>query len=237
MHLYGQAANMEAIKSIADKHNLFIIEDCAQSHGARFKGLMTGLWGDVGCFSFYPTKNLGAFGDAGAIVTNSKIVFEKITLLRNYGSKVKYQNEIIGLNTRLDEIQASLLLIKLKHYENLRMNRQIIANYYLSNINNPSIILPEKYKHSEHIWHLFVIRTSNRKKLINYLKVNNIDTQIHYPIPPHLSNAYFYLELHRGDYPLTELYSDTVLSLPLYDGMTLDEANYVVEILNMYHDI
>jgi dTDP-4-amino-4,6-dideoxygalactose transaminase len=236
VHLYGQAARMTEIKKIADKYDLYIIEDCAQSHGAKHDQLVTGLWGDIGCFSFYPTKNLGAFGDGGAIITNNVEIYQNIKLLRNYGSKVKYYNEIIGLNSRLDEIQAALLIVKLNHYEELRKKREIIANYYLENISNKEILLPQKSDNSEHVWHLFVIRTKNRDKLINYLNQFNIDTQIHYPIPPHLSSAYKSLNFKPGDYPITELYSNTILSLPLFDGISKDECQYVIDKLNLYKD-
>lgn len=234
VHLYGQAANMSAVKALADKYHLFLVEDCAQSHGAKFDGVVTGTWGDIGCFSFYPTKNLGAFGDAGAIVTNNSNLFEKVSMLRNYGSRKKYHNEILGMNSRLDEIQASLLSVKLKHYAELRKEREGIAQYYLHNINNALIEFPSIRDGSEHVWHLFVIRTTERDRLQQYLTENQIGTGIHYPIPPHLSEAYSYLGHKNGDFPITEIYANISLSLPLYEGMSLSEMQYVVEIINKF---
>lgn len=234
VHLYGQSANMKKIKKIAEKYNLFLVEDCAQSHGAKFDEMVTGTWGDIGCFSFYPTKNIGAFGDAGAIVTNNSDIFEKINMLRNYGSKQKYHNEILGVNSRLDEIQAALLSVKLSHYNELRKERENIAKYYLENINNPLIELPKIRSGSEHVWHLFTIRTEERDRLQEYLSKNEIGTGIHYPIPPHLSKAYSYLNYKNGDFPVTESFANHTLSLPLFEGMTKDEIEYVIEIINKF---
>lgn len=234
VHLYGQAANMKDIKALAEKYNLFLIEDCAQSHGGKFNGVVTGTWGDIGCFSFYPTKNIGAFGDAGAIVTNNRDLFEKVNMLRNYGSRKKYHNEILGVNSRLDEIQAALLSVKLCHYDELRKERENIANYYLNHIKNPKVELPKIRSGAEHVWHLFVIRTTDRDRLQEYLADNSIGTGIHYPIPPHISEAYAYLNHTLGDFPITELYANTSLSLPLYEGMTIEEMKYVVDTINKF---
>lgn len=234
VHLYGQAANMREVRFLADKYQLFLVEDCAQSHGAKFDGIITGTWGDIGCFSFYPTKNLGAFGDAGAIVTNNSDLFEKVNMLRNYGSREKYHNEILGVNSRLDEIQAALLSVKLSHYSELRNEREGIATYYLNNINNPKVELPKIRYGAEHVWHLFVIRTTERDRLQKYLMGNLIGTGIHYPMPPHLSEAYSYLNYKKGDFPITEEYANTSLSLPIYEGMTEVETKYVVEMINKF---
>lgn len=234
VHLYGQAANMSKIKNISEKYKLYLIEDCAQSHGAKFDGQMTGTWGAIGCFSFYPTKNIGAFGDSGAIVTNNEEICEKIKMLRNYGSKIKYQNDIVGVNSRLDEIQAALLSVKLEHYDELRGERNTIADRYLLGIKNDSIKLPLQRKSSEHVWHLFVIQCEKREKLQNYLTQNGIITQIHYPIPPHMSRAYKYLGHKQGDYPITEMYASKVLSLPLYEGMIDVEIDYVIKVINRF---
>lgn len=234
VHLYGQAANMKQIKEIADRHSLYLIEDCAQSHGAMFESKRTGAWGDIGCFSFYPTKNIGAFGDGGAIVTDNIEINEKIKMLRNYGSKVKYQNEILGLNSRLDEIQAALLSVKLSHYGELRIEREKIAKKYLNRIKNKYVCLPKINRKSEHVWHLFVVKTKKREKLQQYLLENNIATQIHYPIPPHLSKAYEHLNYNIGDFPITEDYANTVVSLPLYEGMTDEEPDYVINTINKF---
>lgn len=234
VHLYGQAANMCKIQEIAKKNNLHLVEDCAQSHGAKYQDRTTGTWGDIGCFSFYPTKNIGAFGDSGAIVTNNEEIYEKIKMLRNYGSRIKYQNEILGVNSRLDEVQAALLSVKLGHYDELRKERASIADRYLQRIRNENIKLPLIRKGSEHVWHLFIIQSEEREKLQNYLADNGIGTQIHYPIPPHLSKAYEYLGHKLGDYPMTEQYASNILSLPLFEGMTDDEVQYVINTINRF---
>jgi dTDP-4-amino-4,6-dideoxygalactose transaminase len=234
VHLYGQASNMKKIKEIAENYNLYLIEDCAQSHGAKHGIKTSGTFGDIGCFSFYPTKNLGAFGDGGAIVTDNQEIYDKIKMLRNYGSKVKYNNEILGINSRLDEIQASLLSVKLSHYSELRREREEIAEKYLYRIKNERLILPKIREESEHVWHLFVVQVEAREKLHLYLLENGIATQIHYPIPPHLSQAYKSLGYKEGDFPITEDYANTIISLPLFEGMTEEEINYVVNILNRF---
>jgi len=234
VHLYGQAADMVNIKAIADRHKLYLVEDCAQSHGAHFDGKMTGTWGDIGCFSFYPTKNIGAFGDSGAIVTNNDEFYEKIKMLRNYGSKIKYQNEILGINSRLDEIQAALLSVKLRYYDELRRERSSIADKYLKGITNKKIKLPLIREGSEHVWHLFVTETDQRENLQNYLLEKGIGTQIHYPIPPHLSKAYIQFGYKPGDFTITEKHSNEILSLPLYEGMTDEEIQYVIDVINEY---
>ena len=234
VHLYGQAANMERISEIATKHKLFVVEDCAQSHGACFDGKITGSFSDIGCFSFFPTKNLGAFGDGGAIVTNDDELAQKIAMYRNYGSKVKYYHEIEGYNSRLDEIQAALLNVKLSHMKELNQERVRIANRYLNEINNKKIILPKIREKAEHVYHLFVIKTENRDGLQQYLLEKGIKTQIHYPIPPHLSGCYKELGYKKGDFPITEALACEILSLPLYYGMTDEELDYVIEALNNY---
>lgn len=236
VHLYGQAANIKKIRTIADDNNLFLVEDCAQSHGACYENKMTGTWGDIGCFSYYPTKNMGAFGDAGSIVTNSFELCEKMKMLRNYGSKVKYHNEILGVNSRLDEIQAALLSVKLRHYGELRMERACIAKKYLSGIKSKYVELPSIREGAEHVWHLFVIkiRDTSRDHFQNYLACNDIATQIHYPIPPHLSQAYGYLGYQPNDFLITESYSNEILSLPIYEGMIDEEIEYIIRIVNNY---
>ena len=224
---------MKKICAVAEKYNLKIIEDCAQSHGAKFQNKMTGTFG-IGCFSFYPTKNLGAFGDGGAVVTDDENFAEKIKMLRNYGSKIKYHNEIEGVNSRLDEIQAALLRVKLSHLDELITERKKIAARYLNEIKNPSIILPKIFEESEHVWHQFVVRVKNRNDFQKYLEKNNIKTVIHYPIPPHLAKCYEYLGYKRGDFPITEKFSDEVLSLPMFNGMTDEEIDYTIKILNEF---
>ena len=233
VHLYGQPANLEKICAVAEKFSLPIVEDCAQSHGAKFNGKMTGTFG-VGCFSFYPTKNLGAFGDAGAVVTDNESFAREIRTLRNYGSEVKYHNKIAGVNSRLDEIQAALLRVKLSHLDELNAERKKIARRYLNEIKNSRIILPKILDGAEHVWHQFVVRTENRDAFQKYLAQKNIQTVIHYPIPPHLAECYAGLEFKRGAFPVAEKFSDEVLSLPIFNGMTAAEINYVVEVVNEF---
>ncbi len=234
VHLYGQATDMDSIMTIADKHNLKVVEDCAQSHGACFNGKMTGSFGDVGCFSFYPSKNLGAFGDAGAITTDNPEIAEKITALRNYGSQKRYYNQYMGVNSRLDEMQAGLLRIKLSHFDELTTERIKIGQTYLENINNPKITLPKIKAGADHIWHQFVIHCSNRDALKEYLEGKGIGTIIHYPIPPHLQECYEYLGYKKGDFPISERFADEVLSLPIFNGMKDDELSYVIDALNAF---
>ena len=231
VHLYGQATNMEKICQLAAKYNLTIIEDCAQSHGAKFQNKMTGTFG-IGCFSFYPTKNLGAFGDG--VVTDDENFAQKIKMLRNYGSKIKYHNEIAGVNSRLDEIQAALLRTKLFYLDELNAERKKIAARYLSEIKNPKIILPKIREGCEHVWHQFVVRVKNRDDFQKYLEQNKIKTVIHYPIPPHLADCYKYLNHKRGDFPVAEKFADEVLSLPMFNSMTAAEINFVIETINNF---
>jgi len=234
VHLYGQASKMDSIIDLADKYNLRVVEDCAQSHGACFNGQMTGAFGDIGCFSFYPSKNLGAFGDAGAIVTSNEELAHKCRVFRNYGSEKRYQNMVVGTNSRLDELQAGLLRVRLSHIDDLTKEKTRLCERYLSNIKNPDIQSPQIRKGTTSVWHQFVIRTRNRDKLIKYLNGREIGTIIHYPIPPHLSEAYQYLNLNRGSLPITEKYADEVLSIPLYNGMTDEEQEYVINTINAF---
>lgn len=234
VHLYGQAANMTQIADVAKRHTLPIIEDCAQSHGAAFAGKMTGAWGLFGCFSFYPTKNLGAFGDAGAVATDDEAFAQKLRMLRNYGSAVKYHNELCGVNSRLDEIQAALLRVKLSHLKELTEERQRLAKQYLSGIKNPRLLLPKTRDGATHVYHQFVVRAKDRDTLQTYLKAHDIETVIHYPIPPHLAKCYAPLGHTRGEFPMAEAYADEVLSLPMFNGMTKEESTYLIEIINGY---
>lgn len=234
VHLYGQASNMKPIMEIAKKYNLRVVEDCAQSHGARFDNKMTGTFGDIGCFSFYPSKNLGAFGDAGAIVTDDPKIADDVRVFRNYGSEKRYYNRVVGTNSRLDEIQAGLLRIRLSHIAELEQDKRNICEKYLDELNNKDIKLPKIRENATHIWHQFVIQTDRRQELIDYLNGKEIGTIIHYPVPPHLSEAYQYLQMSEGSLPITEKYAATVLSLPLYNGMTEEEQNYVIEAINQF---
>lgn len=234
VHLYGQASNMNRIVEIANQYHLPIIEDCAQSHGACFDGKMTGTFSISGCFSFYPTKNLGAFGDAGAIVTDDKEFADKIRMMRNYGSRIKYVNEIEGINSRLDEMQAALLRVKLTHMQELNDERKVLGERYTKGIHNDKLVKPEIREQADSVFHQYVIRCSEREKLQKYLEEQGIQTQIHYPIPPHLAECYQQMGYKVGDYPITEQYANEVLSLPLYTGMTLEEQDYVIEKLNQF---
>lgn len=221
VHLYGQACEMNAIMDIARMHNLSVIEDNAQAQGAMYKGMLTGSIGDINATSFYPGKNLGALGDAGAITTNNEIYSKRAKTLRNYGSEKKYYNDEIGYNMRLDELQAAFLSVKLKYLRQWTSERQRIAGLYdqaLGNING--LILPRIAPNATHVYHLYVIRTDKRNELQEYLKSNNIDTLIHYPVPPHLQKAYEGLGYQKGDFPIAETLANTCLSLPMWPGMT-----------------
>ncbi len=234
VHLYGQASQMDKIMSIAQKYNLRVVEDCAQSHGAKYNGKMTGSFGDIGCFSFYPSKNLGAFGDAGAITTDSEELAQKFKVFRNYGSEKRYHNMVVGTNSRLDELQAGLLRVKLSHIDELNNERAKLCERYLQQIKNPLVELPKIREKATTVWHQFVIHCKRRNELIEYLNKNEIGSIIHYPIPPHLAQAYEYLGHKKGFLPITERYADEVLSLPLYNGMTEEEQNYVIEKINAW---
>ncbi len=234
VHLYGQASNMQKITELCQKHNLRLVEDCAQSHGARFQGKMTGTFGDIGCFSFYPSKNLGGFGDGGAIVTDDPKIAADMKMYRNYGSEKRYYNKVVGANSRLDELQAGLLRVRLSHLEALTEERRRIAERYTQEIRNDRLLLPKVREQADSVWHQYVVRCEERDRLIDYLKEHEIGTIIHYPIPPHLSEAYGYLGHRAGSYPITEHYADTVLSIPMYNGMTDEEQSIVIEALNRF---
>ena len=235
VHLYGMATKMDQVVELCKKYNLRLVEDCAQSHGACFNGQMTGTFGDVGCFSFYPSKNLGAFGDGGAIVTNDEQLAKEFKIFRNYGSEKRYYNKVVGANSRLDEIQAALLRVRLKHMSELTEERVAIAERYTRELNNPLIKLPSIVAGSTCVWHQYVIRCEERERLIDYLNEKEIGTIIHYPIPPHLAEAYQYLGHDKGYLPITERFANTVLSIPMYNGMTEEEQSYVIDALNTFH--
>lgn len=236
VHLYGQLAEMEAINAIAKQNNLLVIEDAAQSHGAVSNHKKAGNLSDAVAFSFYPGKNLGALGDAGAITTNDDALAKVIFALRNYGSEQKYHNEYIGVNSRLDEIQAAFLNVKLPHLDSENKIRQSIAKRYLAEIKNEKLILPTWDLSGNHVFHLFVVRTAERDKLQVYLKDNNIETILHYPIPPHQQKA-FASETSGWNslsFLITEKIHREVLSLPISPVMNNDEVDYVIKILNQY---
>ena len=231
VHLYGQLADMPAIIKIAKKHKLLVIEDSAQAHGASINGKKSGNWGDASGFSFYPGKNLGALGDAGAVTTDDEELAATIRALGNYGSSKKYKNSCKGINSRLDEMQAAMLRIKLKYLNNEIEKRRGVANYYLENIKNKNVILPVVSTNS--VWHLFVIRTQTRKELQKYLLDNKIQTLIHYPLPPHKQSAY--KEWNNDTYPITEKMHDEVLSLPISGVQDLKDTRKIVQIINDFN--
>lgn len=234
VHLYGQACDMTKIMEIAHKHNLRVVEDCAQSHGNHWQGQTVGTFGDVGCFSFYPSKGCGAFGDAGAIVTDNPDIAGKFRVYRNYGSRVRYQNEVVGTNSRLDELQAGLLRVKLKHLNEFNEERNKIADRYTHELKNPLVQLPQIRPGADSTWHQYVIHVQNGKRdaLMQYLHEQGVGTIIHYPIPPHLSEAYQYLGYNVGDFPIAERFAHEVLSIPMYNGMTREEQSYVIAAIN-----
>ena len=232
VNLYGQSADMDEIIKIAKKHNLYIIEDCAQSHNSLYKGKKTGTFGDIGCFSFYPGKNLGALGDGGAVVTNNKKLADKIRAISNYGSSEKYKHIYKGINSRLDELQAGFLRIKLKKLDKYTKERQKIAEKYLKKIDNPKIILPTIGNDRTHVWHIFAIRCKTRSKLQEYLNEHGIGTNIHYPIS--IARQKAYKDDNLNDLPIAKKIADEELSLPLYYGMTDKEIDYVIDALNNY---
>ena len=233
-HLYGAASRMDEIVFVCKTHNLRLVEDCAQSHGAKYKGQMTGTFGDVGCFSFYPSKNLGGFGDGGAIVCNDLELANEFRVFRNYGSERRYHNKVIGANSRLDEMQAGLLRVKLRHLDELNNEKIEIAKKYNDKLHNSLIQLPLVAPDATSVWHQYVIRCEKRQNLIAYLDEQGIGTIIHYPIPPHLSEAYKYLGYKKGAFPITEKLADTVLSIPMYNGMTDEEQSFVIDTINSF---
>ena len=232
VHLYGQLCEMKVINSIAKKHNLLVVEDAAQAHGAMWNGIKAGNFGNAAGFSFYPGKNLGALGDAGAITTNDDALAEVLFSMRNYGSKVKYENEIIGVNSRLDELQAAFLNIKLGHLDAENESRRTIAIRYLSEIKNDKIVLPQWDESNNHVFHLFVIRTDNRLVLQNYLKECGVESMIHYPIPPHKQKAL--ATWNHLSLPITEQIHNEVLSIPMNSSLTNDEIDQIIQKLNQY---
>ncbi len=232
VHLYGQVAAMDEINTIAKKHNLKVIEDSAQAHGAKYNSKRIGNLGDASGFSFYPGKNLGALGDGGAVTTNDGELAETIRALGNYGSHKKYENLYKGINSRLDEIQAAMLRVKLRYLDEETQKRRQIADYYIQNIKNENVILPQTGNQDAHVWHLFVIRTKERKKLQNYLLDNNIQTLIHYPLAPHKQKAY--KEWNDDRYLISEQIHLEVLSLPISQVQKDKDTENIVKVLNEY---
>lgn len=234
VHLYGQACEMDPIIHIANKHNLYLLEDTAQAHGATYKTKKVGSFGDVSAFSFYPGKNLGALGDAGASLTNNKELAIKMRALGNYGSIEKYNHVYLGNNSRLDELQAAFLNTKLKKLDKWNESRKATAKKYFEGINNPLIYLPKVIEECDPVWHIFPIRCGERDRLEEYLNKKGINTTKHYPIPLHLQKAYENLGYDKGDFPIAEEISSTELSLPMYYGMNYEQVEYVIDTINSF---
>ena len=232
VHLYGQACDMEPIMEIAHRHNLFVIEDCAQAHGATYKGRKVGTFGDAAGFSFYPGKNLGALGDAGAVVTNNHELADIIRAYGNYGSDYKYHHIYKGNNSRLDELQAAFLSAKLPHLDRMNQERRRIAAIYSDRIKNTKVILPCVIPECDPVWHIYAIRCMERNALEEHLIKNGIGTNKHYPIPIHMQKCYKDLGIPAGSLPIAEEISKTELSLPMYYGMTAESVSYVVQVIN-----
>ena len=227
-HLYGMMTPMDRIVALCRTRGIKLIEDCAQAHGARFRGKCAGSFGDIGCFSFYPTKNLGGFGDGGAIVTSDAALAEQARVFRNYGKDPSGGLQMQGTNSRLDELQAGLLRVRLRHLETYNKEKKAIAERYLQALSEQEIQLPRTYPDTENVWHQFVIRCDRRRELMEHLQKRGIATAIHYPVPPHLCEAFCGLGLLRGDLPVTERLADTVLSLPSFFGLTEEEQRLVI---------
>jgi len=234
VHLYGQICDMDPIMEVASRHKLFVVEDCAQSHGARYKGCISGSFGHIACFSFYPGKNLGALGDAGAVVTDDEELAEKIRSLANYGSDYKYHHIYKGNNSRLDELQAAFLSVKLPHLDRMNLQRRYVANRYLNEIKNERLVLPYVPAYCEPVWHIFAVRCNEREFLEEHLNKVGVQTNKHYPIPMHLQRCYLDLNIQQGALPVAEEISATELSLPMYYGMTDSEISYVIEAVNSF---
>ncbi|MGN0600669.1 MAG: DegT/DnrJ/EryC1/StrS family aminotransferase [Oscillospiraceae bacterium] len=234
VHLYGQCSQMDKIMQIADKHNLIVIEDCAQCHGSAQNGRLSGTFGKIGCFSFYPTKPLGAFGDAGAIITDDDELADKIRLLRNYGSRIKYHNEINGVNSRMDEMQAAFLKVGLKYLDEGNKERRHLAEMYINGIKNTKVIIPPVYSDVFHVYHLFPVLVENRDEFQEYLRQNGVNTQVHYPIPPYVAECYKDWGFSQSDFPNSDRFSKQEVSLPIYVGLTEEEVQYVISVINRY---
>lgn len=233
-NLYGQCCDLPTVKEICERYGIYLVEDCAQSHGAAFDGMMSGTAGIMGCFSFYPTKPLGAFGDAGAVVTDDPEIAERLRMLRNYGSKQKYVNEICGVNSRLDEVQAAMLRVGLAHLEESTDKRLHIAKRYLNEIHNPKIRLPRTREGADNVFHIFPLLCSQRDDLKAFLEARGIQTQIHYPIPPHKAECYREHDLDIVALPNTERNAAELLSLPIYAGMEDEEVTKVIGAVNAF---
>ena len=231
VHLYGQACEMDYIMKLAEAYDLYVVEDNAQAHGSSYNGKLTGSFGHANGVSFYPGKNLGALGDAGAVTTNKEEIAEKIKALRNYGSHKKYHNDYVGLNRRLDELQAALLSVKLQYLNDWTQERKEIAETYNQSLVGSNLILPQLASNADHVYHLYVVRTSKREELQEHLNNKGVGTLIHYPIPPHLQKAYKYLGYKKGDFPIAEELANTSISLPLWVGIEKNQLETVSDLI------
>ena len=237
VHLFGQMVDMNSLMKIAKKHNLFVIEDSCQAHGASQNGKKAGSIGDLACFSFYPGKNLGAFGDGGMITTSKKLYYEKLMLLRNNGSIKKYYHKLKGRNARLDNIQAAVLKVKMKYLDEWNQKRKRIADKYSQSFNEVGdLILPAIKEENKSAHHLYVVRTKYRDELYDYLNSNGIETIIHYPIPIHLQESYSELQLTSGSFPITELLANEILSVPIHPHLTNQDLRYIINSMKKYFD-
>ncbi len=234
VHLYGQPFDIDAVRAAADKHNLFLIEDCAQAHGARYKGHPVGGYGEMGCFSFYPGKNLGAYGEGGAVVTNNQQYANAVKSLRDHGSNKKYYHDTVGFNMRMDGIQAAILDVKLKYLDAWNNRRKEIAKMYRKGIHNDKIKMQHQPEWADPVYHLFVVTTKNRDECMTYLKENDIFPGLHYPVPCHLQKAFAHLGCKEGDFPNTEYLANHCLSLPMFPELTDEEINRVIHVINRY---
>lgn len=235
VHLYGNPCNMDEILKLAKNYSLKVVEDCAQAHGAEYKGRKVGTFGDAGCFSFYPSKNLGAYGDGGMVITNDAELNYSLKLLRNYGQEKRYFNIIKGFNSRLDEIQASILRFKLKELDKWNAARITLAEKYTKNFKDLPLICPKVNQDSKHVFHLYVVRVGNRKKFMKYLKSNGIDILIHYPTPIYLQPAYKELQINEGDLPITEKVSKEIVSIPIYPELEKTEIDYMIDKVKKFY--
>lgn len=233
-HLYGQATRMDAIVDVCKKNKLMLFEDCAQSHFADYNGTNTGLFGDAGFYSFYPTKNLGGFGDGGGVASHNQELIDKVKVLRNYGSDRRYHNIEVGFNARLDELQAGILRVKLSHMEELLSNRAYIANRYLNEITNPKVKLPQIAEGCRHTWYQFVVRVDEQERFREFLKQENISTDIAWKTPPYLQPCLSFMGFKKGDFPITDEICDTIVNLPMMDYMQDEEISQVIRAVNAY---
>lgn len=234
VHLYGQAADMDSILALAEKHHLLVVEDCAQAHGATYKGRKVGTFGDAAGFSFYPGKNLGALGDAGAVVTNNEALAAKVRAMGNYGSDYKYHHIYQGCNSRLDELQAAFLAAKLPHLDRMNQDRGRIAERYLREIHHPEVALPVVMPNNSHVWHIFAVRCAKRDALAAWLEAQGVHTNKHYPIAIHQQQCYQGLQIPQGALPIAEEISATQLSLPMYYGMAEEQISWVIQCINAF---